>query len=584
MKTAIKRLLPFLLLLALLSSLVTAVSATESDPLRTVGGLSPLEEAIYLGLMATEEKIDIEGLCESREELSRAIGHLLNAAPELFHVENSYSLTTVGGVPVSVIPEYRMVGRELEVARTKYCAEIEEIVETVDPDLSDYEIALYLHDYICKRYAYDVTLTHFDAYSLFSQGMGVCQAYTLAYAALLSRFDIPVTYATGKADGVSHIWSIVTLDGVSYHIDTTWGDPLRNGFDVFGLATHENFLQSDAAIEATGHTERKNAGGITATDERYRDSLLTQVTSPFAFLNGETYGMVDGSLYRFSDDLTEATLLYTVEEEWRTNGSILTTKPAGVAAWNGVLYINTPHAIVTYDLLSGTTEEYFSAGERLILGLFGNGPELDFVVADDIYGTNSNDSTYILPPAVPTCEGEHDFEVYAYLPPSCDSMGCSYLRCTVCDTRWLEESETLPHTYDITVVAPTFGSEGYTKKECRVCGDIVTESFTPALPLPTVDDYRAAVAAARDAATPEAFLAAVASAYAMEPYLDPDAVAAEAAELAALVDAYDARTAEINTDFGQALYALLPIEGDLLTPAATLLGVLLLVIRRLFGL
>lgn len=584
MKTVTKRLFSFLLIFALLSSFVTAVSAEEGDPLCTVGELSPLEEALYLGLMASEEEIDIEGLCESRDELSVAIGHLLNAAPELFHVQNTYSISSVGGVPVAVHPDYRIAERELPSARAAYLLAIDEIASQVDPALSDYEIALFLHDVLCKKYAYDTTLSRFDAYSLLVEGTGVCQSYTLAYAALLHRFDIPVTYATGKGDGVAHIWSILTLDGVNYHVDVTWGDPLRSGKDVHGMAAHENFLLSDAAIEATGHSERANFGGITATDDRYADALLSKVESPFAFLGGDAYGMVDGSLYRFSDDLTEATLLYTVEEEWRSFGSVLTTKPAGVAAWDGMLYISTPHAILSYDPESGHTAELLSVGERTILSLFGDGQRLSYLTADDIYGTRSEAVTYLLPPAIPPCTGEHDFREYATVEPLCDREGMRYLRCSICGEKRSEVIPTLPHAYEITVVAPDYGVAGYTERLCPDCGDRVTDSYRPALPMPTVADYRAAVAAAEEAESAADLLAAVAAAVGMEPHLDPDEIADGRAALDRLIADYDARVLEINADFGQTLFSSLPVEGDLLAPTATLLGVLLLVIRRLFGL
>ncbi len=583
-KTAEKLLLVCLALAILLSFAPRVAAASEPDPIRTLGALSRLEEALYQGLMSSQEEIDIEGLCESREELSVAMAHLLNAAPELFHVENTYSISSVSGVPIAVHPEYRISERELPSARAAYLLAIDEIASQVDPALSDYEIALFLHDCLCKNYAYDTTLSRFDAYSLLVEGTGVCQAYTLAYAALLHRFGIPVTYATGRADGVAHIWSILTLDGVNYHVDATWGDPMRDGEDVFGMAAHGNFLLSDTAIEATGHSERVNFGGVTATDDRYADTPLSKVESPFAFLDGVAYGMVDGGLYRFSDDLTEATLLYTVEEEWRTYGSVLNTKPAGVAAWDGMLYISTPHAILSYDPASGATERLLSVGDRLILALFGDGQTLRYRVADDIYGTRSEAVTYLLPSAIPPCTGEHDFCEYAAVAPLCDREGARYLRCTVCGERRSEVVPTLPHAYKTTVVAPDYGVEGYTEQLCPDCGHRTVDSYVDALPMPTVADYRAAVAEAEEARDAASFVAAVGEARRIEPHLDPDAIEGERAALAVLIAEYDARVTEINADFGKSLYAPLPIEGRLLTPTATLLGVLLLVIRRLFGL
>ena len=584
MKKGISRILLLLLAIGLLLPAALPAAAAEPSVPRTVGGLSPLEEALYAGYIEEREEIGIEGLCESTEALSAAISHLLNAAPELFHVSTAYTVASRGGLPVAVRPEYRMTGRELAVARAEYLAALEEIVAEVDPTLSDYEIALFLHDLLCRRYAYDTTLSRFDAHSFLTEGTGVCQAYTLVYTALLSYFDIPVTYATGRANGVAHIWSILTLDGVHYHVDTTWGDPLRGGEDVPGLAMHDNFLRSDSGIESTGHTERVSFGGITADDDRYAGSLLGRVRSPFAFLDGDAYGMVDGGLYRFSDDLLEATLLYTVEEEWHTGGSMLAEKPAGVVARNRLLYISTPHAILTYDLASGVTEEVLSVGDRLILAFYGEGDTLSYLVADDINGTGSELLTHTLPAAVPPCTGEHSFTVYATLEPLCNETGCQYRRCTVCGERDVLELPSPPHAYTVTVVPPDYGTEGYTLRICPDCGDRVVDSYVDAIPLPSAEDYRTAVAAAKAAATPEELLRAVSEAREMEPHLDAAEIAADREELLQVIRDYDAAAETVNTDFGSTVLSALPVEGDLLAPTATLLGILILVFRRLFGL
>ena len=50
--------------------------------------------------------------------------------------------------------------------------------------------------------------------------MAVCDGYTGAYNLLLRLEGIDCT-AQFNTD---HIWTVATLDGTRYHIDTTWGD------------------------------------------------------------------------------------------------------------------------------------------------------------------------------------------------------------------------------------------------------------------------------------------------------------------------------------------------------------------------
>ena len=57
-------------------------------------------------------------------------------------------------------------------------------------------------------------------YSLFLQGIAVCDGYTGAYNLLLKLEGIQCTSVFND----SHIWTSAVLDGTEYHIDTTWGD------------------------------------------------------------------------------------------------------------------------------------------------------------------------------------------------------------------------------------------------------------------------------------------------------------------------------------------------------------------------
>ena len=340
-----KRITSILLCIVLLLSVLPALpaaAATETDDLRTLQNLSPLEERIYLGMMACEERIVLSDLGATRDELEAAMQYLSYAAPELFHLDSTYTTQWQGSTVAAVLPDYIMTGEALEVARARYRLALAEIAAGVDPDWSDVEICLYLHDYLCTAFAYDTTYTVYDAYGFLTEGTGVCQAYTLTYAALLSLFDIPVTFATGMDGSVAHIWNIVTIGGKNYHVDVTWGDPLRGGADVPGYVAHENFLKSDEAIDATGHEGRENHGGIVCNDTYYDFAAFTSFTSPFAFVEGTAYGVKNGKVYSFVDDLSGSTLIYTVTDEWRTGMQYLTEKPAGVAGWGRTLYISTP--------------------------------------------------------------------------------------------------------------------------------------------------------------------------------------------------------------------------------------------------
>ena len=94
----------------------------------------------------------------------------------------------------------------------------------ITPSMSDYDKALAYYTWICDNCVYDYkaddsSLSHI-AYSLFYDGTAVCDGYTGAYNMLLKLEGIECTALSNS----SHIWTVATLDGTEYHIDTTWGD------------------------------------------------------------------------------------------------------------------------------------------------------------------------------------------------------------------------------------------------------------------------------------------------------------------------------------------------------------------------
>lgn len=582
MRTTVAALLAVLLLVSLcLPMAVTAADTVTAADIRSIDGLSALEETLYSGLMNARESIDVSRHRATEEEVSAAMQHLQYAAGELFHMSVDYSFYTDSyGYVTDVEPEYLMTGAALSAARALYKTLLDDIAATVDPTWSDHEICLYLHDYLAVHFTYDDTYEIYDAYNFLVKGTGVCQSYTLTYSALLAYFDIPVSYCTGYA-GEDHIWSLVQLDGRWYHVDTTWGDPY-SGDEAFGSADHDNFLKSDAAIAATGHEDCENYGGIVCSDTRYDDADITLIDRGLVMVGGDAYGIYDGGIYRFSNDLLTAELVFTVEGEWDAgNGYVYQDVFSGLGGGNGVLYYNDPTRVLEYDLATGLSSVVLTVGEGQIIGLYTSGGEIRYQVAENLDLTGISVKTHAVSGEL--CTGEHSYTEYHAVPATCTTEGTSFLRCTACSHKTTTVIPTLPHEYKSTVVPPSIGVAGYTKHVCRDCEYTVTDTPTDPLPLPEVADYKAAVAQAASAATAEDFVAAAFTAKAMENYLDAGEIATEKAQLDALLATYGEKLATTNKDFGRTVTDTVRMDAGLLSSSTTLLALFILVVRRLFG-
>lgn len=125
-------------------------------------------------------------------------------------------------------------------------------------DASDYEKALWLHDYLIDNATYD--LRYVKAEGVLARGRGNCESYHAAYVRLLNAVGIK----TGRIDSASdnHVWTAANLDGEWCQIDVTGDDvdykytPLDLRHLYFGLTdkligfAHEGHTTAIAGYES----------------------------------------------------------------------------------------------------------------------------------------------------------------------------------------------------------------------------------------------------------------------------------------------------------------------------------------------
>ena len=155
-----------------------------------------------------------------------------------YSADGSITLTFSAASAGDQILTYRDAAMEAAIAVHDALWESGEITTS----MSDYEKARVYFTWICDNCVYDYTagdssLSHI-AYSLFENGTAVCDGYTGAYNLLLKLEGIDCTALSNN----SHIWTVATLDGTDYHIDTTWGDsgPAPN-YDYFAMTAEESW-------------------------------------------------------------------------------------------------------------------------------------------------------------------------------------------------------------------------------------------------------------------------------------------------------------------------------------------------------
>ena len=91
---------------------------------------------------------------------------------------------------------------------------------------SEYDMALWLHDWTLDKLEYDHSLNWCSAESGLTRHQGTCESYQRIYSKLLDAAGI----ANGRITGNGHTWNAVKIDGKWCQMDLTWDDTSDNWY------------------------------------------------------------------------------------------------------------------------------------------------------------------------------------------------------------------------------------------------------------------------------------------------------------------------------------------------------------------
>lgn len=138
-----------------------------------------------------------------------------------------YTQYSKGGEPTGMEfqPKYTMDEAEREEIQQQIDASVEELLAGISVSDSDYAKAKYVFEILVQNVDYDASAeNNQNIISAFLNRATVCQGYACATQYLLRLLGIQSTIVTGNANGESHAWNLVRLDGEYYYMDTTWGN------------------------------------------------------------------------------------------------------------------------------------------------------------------------------------------------------------------------------------------------------------------------------------------------------------------------------------------------------------------------
>lgn len=333
--------------------------------------------------------------------------------PYLFNSQNFTVKANSETLKIStLVPIYNVQTKEEYDAEVAFCKEhIESIIADMPKTLSDAEKVVYVQDFIAINFGYDTRLfsddeetfnkTIYDMYGFFTEGVGVCQAYTSTFNAIMDALGIHSESVIDRTD--NHIWNVVEIDGENYHLDCTHDDPIfatksdSVGSDFKGIVRRTCLLLNDDEIKAVkGHSEFHtplSLSDIVCDSDHFSNAAFRNIDTPLSYYNGYWYGAeasIPTVVYKVSRDFSTEEAIYTFDE----NYMIDLNKIKGSLLIGNCFYINTLFSVIRLNLDTLTATTLYTSTEQLSTVYYYGGGYIGVVKGSDF--SNSADNKFRL--------------------------------------------------------------------------------------------------------------------------------------------------------------------------------------------
>ena len=166
------------------------------------------------------------------------------------------------------------------------------VAECMQSCTTDFEKAIWLHDWILDHADYDYTYSYCSAEGVLARGLGTCESYHKAYVMLLNKAGI----ATGRIEGNGHVWTAVRMDGQWYQVDSTWDDMGEAFKGTYYEHMYFGLTDNIMGLVHSDHTSATPGYESTSLENNYfiKTGMITQWSDPFVELvkqniaNGKT--------------------------------------------------------------------------------------------------------------------------------------------------------------------------------------------------------------------------------------------------------------------------------------------------------
>lgn len=479
----------------LLFCLLPSAYATETADIEAA------RQAIMEGYANHAETVDLSLFCITADQLQEIFWEDKYAGKYPWYA-GSYTYTY--GTSSGYVKTLRYIN--LDPTKYNYALYEQKVAEilaaTVFEGMSDWQIALSIHDYLAAYGEYDETYTYYLGYDLLVRGTSVCDGYTKAYMDLLNRVGIPCVRVVSEA--MNHSWNLVQIGGQWYHVDVTWDDPTSNRE---GRVSHKYFLLSDDTIADEDHEHHGWETDIVCSDTSMEtdcfwldiDSRIIYEGADQCYFRLKT-GQTTHAIYSRTGDGTETKLVSWDADYLDVGEGDYYYANYGLSLYEGRLYYSSMNKVFSVTTNGKSKKTVYthaaSTNKKYIAG--------SFVEDDILYLTLSDhDGNLIAMQMELGIDGHSHSYTSTETAATCTQFGYSEYVCQ-CGIHF--EADYIPaagHSYGEgqIVQAATAEEAGLMRYTCETCGYSHTEEIPRLSPSEGTDTGDQAPAAEEDNTT-----------------------------------------------------------------------------------
>ncbi len=219
--------------------------------------LSSVQKTVYEKLAEAAKnytaRVDITDLKVKASDFDRVYWAFDYDNPQFLALGSGYSYYYYPstGYMQSFTISYGRTRSQVAAIQKTFDSTVKDVVNAAKNQLTDYGQLKYIHDWIVNNTDYTLTGPAYksEADGAVVYGKALCEGYSKAFMYMAQELGFECVCVVGNSNGDAHMWNMVKLGGVWYHVDVTFDDPIVSGGG--NMLSHEYFLLSTYDIGKT---------------------------------------------------------------------------------------------------------------------------------------------------------------------------------------------------------------------------------------------------------------------------------------------------------------------------------------------